>query len=95
MPCCAAIRAVLGDLHGSRLGMAQGLSATQAMPLLGLSPRNVLAQLGDLGDRGRDSILVTYAMLVAKAILGDQVALNRGNHEVGKRVAGPTATHAL
>jgi hypothetical protein len=82
MPCFAAIRAVLGDLHGSRLGLEDALSGLQAMPLLGSSDRHVLFQMGDLGDRGPDSVLVTYALLVGKVIAGDQVGILRGNHEV-------------
>jgi hypothetical protein len=79
----AAIFGILGDLHGYRQGLEAALSALQGAHQLAASARAVLAQLGDIGVRGPDSVAVMFLVLLAKVLYPDQVVLVRGNHEVG------------
>jgi hypothetical protein len=79
---------VLGDLHGYQHSVQVGASALQLAPQLQASPNAVVVQLGDVGDRGPDSVLVTHDMALAKVVYGQQVRLVRGNHEVSQHAVG-------
>lgn len=79
---------MLGDLHGYRHSVQVGASALQLAPQLQASPNAVVVQLGDVGDRGPDSVLVTHDMALAKVVYGQQVRLVRGNHEVSQHAVG-------
>ena len=72
----------IGDVHGQADVLRAALSEIAAVPRLA-NTRRIVVFLGDLIDRGPDSITaVTLAMTAAAATGADQVVLLPGNHEL-------------
>ena len=73
----------VGDIHGELESVDEILARTKFMAdASGSRPREYIVFLGDLVDRGRNSVEVLTTLFALKIKFGSNVILLRGNHEL-------------